>query len=194
MLEINRKTGKLGGWRYYQPETDTLIEGPHYDGLVNKVANHRAANGLPLEPNWQQDIIDYMCSQVPDACKDKPVKEGPTITMGQVLTFTKILGEAILKGNERVEAGEAEERARVCAKCPSNVTPAGCVPCGLSGAASLLSKFVGARQTEHDNLLKSCKHCGCLNKAQVWFPLELLQKHMSDKVNKDLPNNCWKKK
>jgi len=41
MLEINRKTGKLGGWRYYQPETDTLIKGPHYDGLVNKVANHR---------------------------------------------------------------------------------------------------------------------------------------------------------
>lgn len=193
MLEINRKKTPQGGWRYYQEETDTLIEGPHYNGLVDKVANHRAANNLPIEPGWEQEIIDYMCQELPGVCKDKKTEKGPSITMSQVLHFTKILGDALLNGHEKVDLVEATRRASICAACPSNVEPAGCVPCGLRGAAQLLSKFVGARETPHDNRLESCKHCGCLNKAQVWFQLELLQRHMSDRVNEELPPRCWKK-
>jgi hypothetical protein len=193
MLEINWRTTPQGGWRYFQEETGTLIEGPHFQGLVDKVANHRAANNLPIEPGWEQDIVDYMCQEIPGACKDRPSEEAPSITMGQVLHFTRILGDALLNGHERVELDEATERASICATCPSNVKPAGCIPCGLAGAANLLSKFVGARETSHDNQLESCKHCGCLNKAQVWFQLELLQRHMSDKVNEELPDHCWKK-
>ena len=193
MLEINTRKTPLGGWRYYQEETGTLIEGPHYNGLIEKVSNHRAANNLPIEPGWERDIIEYMCREIPTACKEGKPEKPMSITMGQVLHFTRILGDALLNGHERVDVVEATERAAICADCPSNIKPDGCIPCGMSGAALLLSKFVGARETSHDNRLESCKHCGCLNKAQVWFQLELLQRHMSDRVNEELPDHCWKK-
>lgn len=189
----NRSITPRGGWRYYQEETDTLVKGAHWSDLILKVASHRAANNLPIEPGWEREVEEYMCSLFEGACDEKDQGKAPALNMGDVMQFTKILGEAIIKGNKCVEQEEADRRAHVCANCPSNVEPEGCAPCGIRNVAALLSKLVGAKETPHDKRLNSCKHCGCLNKAQVWFPLDLLQKHMSDKVNNDLPSNCWKK-
>ena len=190
----NKTRTPLGGWRFFQKETNTMVKGAHWNDLILKVAGHRSANNLPIEPGWERELEEYMCSQFEDACDEVDQGKAPTINMGAVMQFTKIIGEAIIKGNSCVEKDEAYSRAAICSNCPSNVEPEGCAPCGIRNVANLLTKLIGSKETPHDNRLNSCKHCGCLNKAQVWFPLELLQKHMSDKVNKDLPNNCWKKK
>ena len=189
----NTKNTPLNGWRYYQEETDTMIRGPHWPGLLQKVAEHRAANNLPIEPGFEHEIELYMCSLFPGKCVEKPNAEVPRISMGQVIQFTRILGDALLNGHTRVEQEEADYRAAICVDCPSNIKPSGCIPCGMGSVVKQLSRFVGARETAHDNKLESCKHCGCLNKAQLWFQLELLQRHTSDRVNSELPDNCWKK-
>ena len=195
MWEINTQRTPRNGWRYFQEETNILIEGAHWQDLIQKVTDHRVANNLPVEPGMEQELLEYMCTQPEVQCKKaKTVKSEGSININGVLQFTHILGEAIIKGNKVVEEGEAERRASICAACPANIEPLGCTSCGLRGIAAMLSRFVGARQTTHDNELNSCKHCGCLNKAQVWFNLELLQKHTSDRVNGELPNNCWKKR
>ena len=189
----NKSRTPRDGWRYYQAETNTMITAPHWNGLLQLVSEHRSANNLPIEPGWDREIEEYMCNEIPDGCHEvAEIKAGP-VTMSQVLTFTQILGESILRGNQRVEQDEADRRALICANCPANVEPEGCVPCGLQGVAKLLTRFVGGGKTLHDNRLNSCKHCGCLNKAQVWFPLSLLQKHTSKRVMNELPHNCWKK-
>ena len=113
--------------------------------------------------------------------------------MEQVDTFTAILGESILKGNPRVDQEEADRRASICVNCPSNVKPSGCEGCGVARIKDLISNLAGG-QTVHDNSLESSKHCGCLNRAQIWFPLSMLQKHTSNRVMNELPDNCWKKK
>ena len=193
MWDIDTQKGKRGGWRYFQKETNVLIKGAHWQNLIQKVSKHRVANNLPMEPGFEQELLDYMCTQEGVKCENKePIKDAPISIQG-VLQFTQILGEAIIKGNKVIEKEEAEGRAAICASCPSNIEPVGCEGCGIKGVAAMLSHLVGARQTTHDNKLNSCKHCGCLNRAQVWFQLELLQRHMSDKVNDELPSHCWKK-
>jgi len=194
MWDIDTQRTPRGGWRYFQEDTSILIEGAHWQDLIQKVTQHRVANNLPVEPGIEQELLEYMCTQDEVKCEYKePIKSEP-MSIGGVLQFTQILGEAIIKGNKIIEREEAEGRASVCASCPSNIEPTGCEGCGMRGVAAMLSHFVGARETTHDNKLNSCKHCGCLNKAQVWFDLELLQKHTSDRVNGELPNNCWKKR
>jgi hypothetical protein len=57
----------------------------------------------------------------------------------------------------------------------------------------LVRRLAGTNATEHDSQLESCRHCGCFNKAQVWFPLKILQKYQREAVRRALPSHCWKK-
>lgn len=190
-LRLDNRTPR-DGWRYYQKETGVLLKANSLNQLLMTVTDHRMANELPVEPGLDQEIMAFMCAQEGVDCIEKKVDDG--LSINGVIQFTKILGETLIKGNKIVDGDEAERRAKICAGCSSNIRPDGCTSCGLRGIANMLSKFVGARQTAHDNQLNSCKHCGCLNKAQVWFNLESLQKHTSDRVNRELPSNCWKKR
>lgn len=189
----NKNAIPLGGFRFFQPETETLITAPHWNALVNSVRQHREANELPIDPGLEHEIEMFMCSELPDGCREVPDPPKAQITIGGAITFTKILAEVFLRGNPRVDLDEANRRAAICAKCPDNVEATGCKPCHSRNIKKLVERLSGTETTKHDKMLQSCRHCGCFNRVQVWFPLDVLQKNQREAVRGALPDKCWKK-
>lgn len=108
------------------------------------------------------------------------------------MSGTKTIVEAALRAKP-VSQEVADARAAICSKCPQNQPVSGCMPCNWKGLSALVKQLVGAKKTKSDALLKNCKACGCINKAQVWVPLDILQKHIPSKFDALLPDDCWKK-
>jgi len=183
-----------GVFRYVQPESGLEIRKSSWGNLVNAVRKHRQANGYAIPIDYEREIEEGFCELIPEACKEGEVSPSPKrLTIGQVISFTSILGESLLRGSPRCSAEVAEERASTCASCPDNIKPQGCTGCNSRKTDKLIAKITGTKPTSQDSRLESCRHCGCLNRAQVWFPLEILKKHMSKRVREALPNHCWKK-
>ena len=181
------------GWIYRQKESGELIKSNSLQGLIDAVKAHRLANGYPISIDYEAEILDGVCREAPEACTEGGSSAPRHLKITDVLRFTALLGESVLRGNPRVDADEANRRAAVCADCPDNVKAAGCEGCTSQTVNNLVSTLTGAKATSQDHKLQSCKHCGCLNRAQVWFPLEMLQKHMAAEVAGRLPSYCWKK-
>jgi hypothetical protein len=181
-----------GGWRYFQKETDTMITGPHWSGLIANVRAHRTANQIPIDPSFVQEVEDYMCAQFEDVCVEVPDKK-VSIGISEVMRFTAILAESVLRGSPRESGAEATRRAKICAGCSDNIRPDGCKGCSAGNVEKLVSKLTNTSSTVHDGALESCQHCGCLNKVQIWFPLNILRRHTSQAVLDALPSHCWKK-
>ena len=189
----NKQRTPHNGWRYFQKETEMLITGPNFGELVRKVKKHREANELPLDPGLTQEVEDYMCGEMPDGCD---TVEGPTtrkLGISDAIVFTKILAETFLRGNPRVDQAEADRRSAICAKCPDNIEAEGCKPCSAGNVEALVKRLAGTKETRADARLQSCRHCGCFNRVQVWFPLDILQNNQREEVRDALPSNCWKK-
>lgn len=195
MLRVREKqTTPHGGWRYRQRESGKLIEATSFQNLVAAVRQHRVANGYPIQMDIEQEVEEGVCKEVPEACHDKPADLVPNrLTIANVVAFTMTLGESILKGNPRVDKAEADRRALLCSGCPANIRADGCGGCNSKRLDEVISKVTKAGTTEYDSKLESCKYCGCLNRAQVWFPLEILQNHIKPEVRDALPDHCWKK-
>jgi len=189
----NKSRTPSGGWRYFDEDTGTLVTGAHWGHLVQSVYNHRTANELPCDPSLVDDIESYMCAECSDSCESVSPPATAYIGIADVITLTRTLAESFLKGNPRVDTLEANRRAKICSGCAANVEAGGCRPCHSKSMEAILLKFSGPKKTDSDQNLKSCLHCGCFNKVQVWFPLDILQKNQRAKVKKALPDNCWKK-
>lgn len=195
MLRVREKqTTPPDGWRYRQRESGKLITATSFPNLVAAVREHRIANGYPIQMDMEVEVEEGVCKEVPDVCYEKPRSIIPErLTIANVVAFTMTLGESILKGNPRVEQEEADRRAIICSECSANVKAEGCGGCNSARLDSAISKVTRAGTTDYDNKLESCKYCGCLNRAQIWFPLDILQKHLNPKTLEALPSNCWKK-
>ena len=177
-----------------QRESNKLIKAPSFPSLVEAVRGHRLANGYPIQMDMEQEVDEGVCRQIPEHCADvHPDLVPRRLTIANVVAFTKTLGESILKGNPRVDKAEANRRAKTCVKCPGNVDADGCGGCNSSKIDDFVEGLTRSKPTDHDEHLKTCRWCGCLNKAQIWFPLEILQKHIKPEIREQLPANCWKK-
>jgi len=185
------------GWRYEVGETKVLVKGNHWSHLLAKVEEHMTANNLHVPINLEEYVENYMCGIFPDRCKDVTVPTHPDkakkMTVGDVLRFTAMIGADMVNGGKRVEKEEANRRADICVDCPDNIDPDGCTGCNRGRMEKMIEALTGAIATKRDAQLKSCRHCGCINKAQVWFPLDILQKFTTVEVNRELPTHCWKK-
>ena len=195
MLRIREKqTTPPDGWRYKQRESGKLITATSLPNLIAAVREHRIANGYPMQMDMELEIEEGVCKEVPEACHEKPSDLIPQrLTIANVVAFTVTLGESILKGNPRVEREEANRRAIICSDCEANVRAEGCGGCNNSRLDAIIAKVTGTEPTDYDNKLESCKYCGCLNRAQVWFPLDILQNHIKPEIREALPAHCWKK-
>lgn len=183
-----------GGFSYTQEETGHHMSDRTFAGLLNKVIEHRKANNIPVPFNIDDIVESHVCSEHPDFCRDKDVKipkRDQQITLELAVRFTKTLFYA---AGERVDQVEAESRAEVCSTCESNVEPIGCNGCTRGIVKKVISFVTGSKTTSKDSQLKSCRHCGCFNAAQIWMPVNALQKSISEEENQALPDNCWKKK
>ena len=181
------------GYSYEQEETGVKLTADNFGQLVTRVADHRRANNLPVPFNISEIVEAQVCKQRPELCKGYVPKPPPNqrLTMNLAVRLTKTL---VAAGGKRVEdQAEADQRAAICAMCEDNIEPDGCTGCGSSIIKKTIEFIVGARKTSYDSSLKSCKHCGCFNAAQVWLPLNALQKTITDSENEALPDHCWKR-
>jgi len=181
-----------GGYIYHQKETGQTLSSTNVHQLFAKVIQHRKANNLPIPFNIEDEVEAYVCKTRPELCEEvnpKPPASKP-LTLDLAIRLTRTLVSA---GMKRADQSEAERRAAICATCTDNIVPQGCTGCSKSVIRKAIDFIVGNRQTPYDSALKSCKHCGCFNAAQVWMPLKALQKTIKKEENEELPSTCWKK-
>jgi hypothetical protein len=180
-------------YTFVVPHTGVTISAITMTKLADAVRDHLDANGFQSVVLPQVEIEDKWCREHPGSCQEEHPANRPMV-LQQVITFTKTMLHNLAKGGQRVDQVVANERAAICASCVNNVDPVGCAPCLNSGAAAAaIGILIGDRTTSSENALKSCAMCGCMNKAQVWFPIQDLQAGMSQALRNSLPDNCWKK-
>ena len=183
-----------GGYTYTQEETLHTIRADSFTQLVSEVIGHRKANNLPIPFNIEDIVEDDLCRNRSELCTDSEahLKQNPNtpLTLNSAVRLTRTLFAA---GTGRVSQEVAKERAATCITCEDNVQPKGCTGCNSGLMQKAINFIVGAKKTPHDGQLKSCKHCGCFNAAQVWIPLDALQKTITESENENLPEHCWKK-
>jgi len=171
-----------------------LIRGGSWPGLLSKVKQHRRANGYPMTIEMERQVEAFMCEAQPGGCVEVDDEPPRTFRFSEVIAFTGLMLESIFTGSPRASASEASRRGEICSNCPDNIEVTGtCTGCSAGAVQRMLEKVCGKESTEYDDKLHSCRHCGCLNKAQIWFPLGLLQRHTSVEVDEALPSHCWKK-
>jgi len=181
------------GYSYEQEETGVKLTADSLGQLVGRVSEHRNANNLPVPFNIAGIVEAQICTARPELCVGYIPKPPPPqkLTLSLALRFTRTLAAA---GGERADQAEADERAAICSTCEDNVEPVGCTGCSSGIIKKAVEFIVGGKKTPHDSSLKSCKHCGCFNAAQVWMPLAALQEAVTDTENTALPDHCWKRK
>jgi hypothetical protein len=183
-----------GGYRFFQAETQQVVRGSCWDELLKAVRNHRRANNLPIGIQFEQEIREQLCSQLPPGwCVNEDPnhverRRNGNLGFNELLAATKALIRFKAAGSEKVSAEEAERRANICATCYENGDVPGCTPCNSPALGSLVESIVGATPTLNDARLKSCAVCGCHLKAKVHVPLQFL-----DTTSYDYPDWCWMK-
>jgi hypothetical protein len=112
-----------------------------------------------------------------------------TLSWKDISNFLRVLAEWATGQREFVDAQVATERAETCTTCPYNIQVAGCSGC--HDIAAQLTGLVNGKETGLESKLRGCAVCACDNRAQVWFPLEVLAKGVSEDMQ--FPEWCWKK-
>lgn len=193
----NKNLGVSGGFVYVQKESGMKFSCSSWDQLIVKLKNHRTANNYDIPINWEAEVEDQVCENcgAEQWCyEDKHPEAAPkTLGLGDVVMFTRVLVDKFVSGGKNVEAEEATRRAAICVSCPDNVSIGGCKGCNSGRVETAVRRITNSGATKHDNELETCRWCGCFNRAQIWFPLQILQKNMSDDVKESLPKHCWKK-
>lgn len=186
-----------GGFRYLCPETSTWVQAPSFMELISAASRHRAANKLGIPEGFREQVESQLCSTMPPGvCRHESgvAHSGQRrLSISDVISATKTLGQWFLKGTPKVSQAEADRRATICLSCPMNQQFDGCNTCAEKDIRNAIVSFMGDSTTPYDAQLATCFTCGCTLKAAVWFPLDLLQKNMPDNVKSDLPDHCWKK-
>lgn len=194
---INSTIVPPGGFRFLVRETGTWVRGAHRGDLYTKVKKHCESN--EIEPPTLAEIEDQICESLDGSVcmhdDGKPYQQSVVrpLTLREVLTASVTMGEWMLKGGNKVPQEEADRRALECTRCPKNKFFTDCTACNLNKVRNMAERFIGKAKTKYDGQLNNCEICGCTNKVQVWVPLEILQKHLTSKVNEALPDWCWKK-
>jgi len=197
----NRSLVPPQGWVFVEPTTKHNLSAPAYDNLVSLVMDHRKANDVPIGTveSVRIEIEEQLCANMdPTRCRNKmliPSAGQPTgraVTLTDVANFLRVAVDWVAKGFRPVGAEEAERRALICEGCDFNVESSGCVGCKAREFAANLATATQGLTTSRDPRLKACAVCGCENKAQVHYPLDVLAKGVTPEMQ--FPVWCWKRK
>jgi hypothetical protein len=189
MKVSNKRVGTPNQWKYVQPESGAVFHGLSYWGIVDQVREHRRAMKYDLAEGWEERFQDDLCRQnleVP--CSGRPVdRTKRKLTIADLRRFMATLVN--FKG-ELVSREEAERRAIICSTCPMNREVAGCWGCG--GILAEVTKFLTGRTTSRDKSLDSCAVCGCVLRAKIHLPMDVI-KSSEIRAKLEYPEGCWQR-
>lgn len=197
---LNSDLTPPGGWTVLDRHSGKRITANTYSDLLAAVKSHRRANNLPIGTAFEDEIQNDLCSALPPTSKDcyecegsvtpPPVPRGTTID--DAIRFIQTMGAALKSGAGFVSQEEAERRAEICAGCEFNVRIGGCSSC--RNLVKWVTGTIGGRHTSKDADLKGCAHCGCENRVAVHIDLAAQQSSLTETLNAQLPDFCWKKR
>lgn len=170
------------GGRYFftVEQTGVRLEAFSMSGLLGQLRAHLLDNKLPLLPDPQAAVEDFMCRQLPEGFCFGDLDGRPrtrVLTLQQIKEATNTLAA----GNPRVLPGEARRRAEICSGCPRNDRSV-CPTCiGLvAWSRRLAGQSIGGR----DEWLGVCTVDGTALPAKI---------HMSRiSANPEYPTQCWR--
>lgn len=187
-------------YRYRHREDGWLDKCYDHVGWLRRIQDHRRINGYPDPVDWVAEAEDQLCKLLPPGWCVQNTGEPPEwfldtrVTVDDVMRGTRVLAEFVWQGMPIVEKKVASERANICATCPFAISAAGCGPC--IGLSNLIAEVAGSETLPSDSILanRSCAICGCAARAQVWLPINLLYKGVTDQMMQQWPSHCWKGK
>lgn len=174
-------------------DTGHKIEARTYYDWIAAARQHRIANNLPIPDDFEAQLSTELCAQLPPEWCEGSDPNRPWVdirfSLGDIGAAMRVFASWVASGLGFVSQVEAIRRARICVGCYNNVNVQGC------GACQQLSRFVtgtlAQRTTPHDDALKVCGVCRCLNRAQVHIPLENLAAKDSPDKQALYPAFCW---
>lgn len=188
-----------GGFKYFVRDTGKWLSAPTWKDLQSVVRAHCSANNLSTGPARMADIEDQLCSSLPpghctyeDGTEVSVQRTG--LSFREVMAGTAVMADWMGHGMKKVTGIEAARRAGICASCPFNKPIEGCTSCNANNLHKIVERVTGGANAVFSAQLNACYFCGCSNKAQVWLPLEVLHRHLSEELNGRLPEDCWKKR
>lgn len=153
--------------------------------IVKQIASLQKKNGVyeSDEPIWDY-CNSIWCKRDPKRCMSEEVMTQQNVrqTRSKALRFLIALKALVKNGLQPVEKSVADERAKICSRCPHNKKTEKCGMC-IATAKAITKGLIGNRQTKYDANLKQCAQCGCELKAKVHFPIT------EDGVT--YPAHCW---
>lgn len=191
----DKSTAPPDFWRWTDPLTGFRIESRTYPDWIDAARQHRIANSLPIPDNFEAILNDQICQTLPpEFCQgtdpNRPWVD-PRFSLGDVLAAMKVFASWVASGLGFVSQDEATRRARICVGCYNNLNVPGCGACYQLG--KVITGTLAQRKTPHDDALKVCGVCRCLNRAQVHIPLENLAAKDSPEKQALYPAFCWLK-
>lgn len=186
------------GFIFRDPDTGHVTQAFSYNLWQDRIAVHRAGNGLP--PIDPLEAEDQNCSLLGPACErycdtvdpnEKPV-DGVTLHWRDIVRGTLTLAAFKLAGSPMVSEVEANRRADICATCKFNVDFA--KPCGglCDELLEVVNSVVGGARTRQGDNLRACGVCSCSLAAKVWIDLPSLRKYETEEIRSQYPKEwCW---
>lgn len=191
----DKSTAPPDFWRYKDPDTGHLTEGRTHHDWIEAARQHRTANNLPIPDNFTAIMEDQLCAQLPPELCEGSDPNRPwvdiRISLGDVGDAMRVFASFALSGFKFASQEEATRRARICVGCYNNINIQGCGACQQLGR--FMTGTLAQRKTAHDESLKVCGVCHCLNKAQVHVPLKDLAAKDSTEKQALYPVFCWQK-
>lgn len=180
------------GYRYKDPESGITFEGGNWPEVVARLMAYRQANRLP-EGNPEREVFEAFCKTHPKYCESgktsKQFRALANSAVGFASAIQSWLADAFSKVNTRklgyVSGEEAEERAKVCRRCPrQREWTSGC-----SGCDQKFNKVAKRLLRGTDKVGRSLLACSALREetsVSVHLSLPAVD-------NASLPAHCWRR-
>lgn len=187
-----------GLFRFRHPISGLEMSRHAWDLLRSDVSAHTKANNYPEVTD--DEIEAQMCERMGNKIAESYCGDGNGLSVNgitlhwrELMNGTAALVSHLLGGRRNVSQEEADRRAAICAPCPRNSSYS--KPCGgnCPELEEVVKGIVGGGKTDLDDRLEACSVCGCVNRAQIWVPIEHLAHGTDADFIEKAPETCWKR-
>lgn len=187
MRRINVNLHPKSGHKFREAD-GTLIIGPSWTAVINRVIQYRKVNNKP-PGNPTQEVHEQACQQNPNLCvqvsPETNRKRQEVSLKGKVLQwFARVKSVA----REFVSLDAATQRSSICVGCPNCVAlPDGCASC-RAALRELRKEVLGEGRPVDERVI----HHGCL--VLGFEPGTAVHLNEPTIENAELPAHCWRKR
>lgn len=173
---------------FKDPDTGYEYSANSQVDLYNHIQKYREQNGLEKIDMLPSVVENYQCGLPENAgmCIGEDVLTRgflPSLRGGVTLLVSALYKKMVSKK-------AANERSKICLKCPHNVFPLH-KAVYVERADQLAEKLTGGRKSSNYSELGNCGVCSCPLRAKVWLDSDNFK--LSLKQIEKTPKDCWQR-